>query len=162
MTDNCAFLGFGSNEGDRLKNIERAYELLEKNGVVLVKKSSVYETAPYGFLEQSAFLNTVCEVKTTENPFGLLKICQKVEYDLGRVRTIKFGPRNIDIDILLFNDENISTEDLIIPHYDMHNRQFFLVPLLEIAGDIILHGRKLSELISELGDQNVKIFANNK
>lgn len=162
MANNFVFLGFGSNEGDRLKNIERAYELLEKNGVIFVAKSSIYETAPYGFLDQSAFLNTVCKVKTKENPFELLKICQLVERELGRVRTIKFGPRNIDIDILLFNDDKISDVDLIIPHYDMHNRQFFLIPLMEIAGDIILHGRKLSELISSLGDQNVKLFNKNK
>ena len=162
MADNFAFLGLGSNEGDRLQNIERAYELLQKNCVVLVKRSAVYETAPYGFLEQPAFLNIVCKVKTAENPFGLLKCCQMVEYELGRIRAIKFGPRNIDIDILLFNDEKINTDELTIPHYDMHNRQFFLIPLLEIAGDIVLSGRKLSELISSLGDQNVKVFDKNE
>lgn len=95
--------------------------------------SSIYETAPVGYIDQADFLNVVISVTTELDAHELLATCQRIEHELGRVRDIRWGPRTVDLDILLYNNDNIETESLIVPHSRMHERAFVLIPLLEIA-----------------------------
>ncbi|AYC30672.1 2-amino-4-hydroxy-6-hydroxymethyldihydropteridine diphosphokinase [Paenisporosarcina cavernae] len=130
---NTAFLSLGTNMGDREGNLREALRLLTKTDHLHVKKmSSIYETAPVGYLDQGSFLNCVVQVECEQSADELLEICMQVEQTLGRVRDIRWGPRCIDLDILLFNHDNIESEKLIIPHPRMHERGFVLVPLVEI------------------------------
>ena len=123
--------------GDRYLYLIKAIDLLDCHSTIeLVNVSSVYETDPVGYEEQDLFLNMVIEVKTNLSADELLANCMKIEQLLGRKREIKWGPRTIDLDILLFNQENIETEKLIVPHPRMLERAFVMVPLLEIRPDI--------------------------
>ncbi|NLY80932.1 MAG: 2-amino-4-hydroxy-6-hydroxymethyldihydropteridine diphosphokinase [Lysinibacillus sp.] len=131
---NDVYLSLGTNMGNREENLKKAVELLRrKEGIVVHKVSPVYETAPVGFLDQPSFLNIALYVQTTFGPFEMLEACQSIENELGRVRNVRWGPRNIDLDILLYNNENIEAENLIIPHPRMFERAFVLVPLMDIA-----------------------------
>lgn len=131
---NVSYLSLGSNMGDRLSLLEQAVIRLAAHPEIEVESiSSVYETDPVGFTDQDAFLNIVLEVKTTLIAQDLLTVCQEIEQSLQRERIIRWGPRTIDLDILLFNQDNIETERLAIPHPRMRERAFVLIPLLEIA-----------------------------
>ena len=126
------FIALGSNLGDRLANLQRAVELLAgRDGVRVLKASRVYETDPVG-PPQPDYLNAVLEIETSLPPARLLEEAQLVERELGRVRTERWGPRTIDIDLLTYGDERIDQPDLQIPHPRMHERAFVLVPLLGI------------------------------
>ena len=128
------FLGLGSNVGDREEYIEQALFLLEKNpNIDVIKHSSNFETEPEGGGGQPLFLNAVIQAKTKLTPHKLLDVCNEIEATLGREREIEWGPRTIDIDILLYGDEIISDERLQIPHPLMHERLFVLKPMSEIA-----------------------------
>ncbi len=126
------YLGFGSNIGDRLENIISAISKL-LSCANLNDCSSVWETSPWGLQEQSLFLNCVSLFETTISPIELLKKTSQIELELGRKRTQKFGPRVIDIDILLYNRKITHTPEIIIPHPRLHERKFVLLPLAEIA-----------------------------
>ncbi len=126
------FLGLGSNLGDRKENIKTALGLIEKEEKVL-KVSKIYETEPYGKTDQPNFLNCVVEISTEKSPTELLKRLLEIEKVLGRVRTEKWGPRTIDIDILFYGNLYFYTNDLKLPHYDFENRSFFTEPLKEIS-----------------------------
>jgi 2-amino-4-hydroxy-6-hydroxymethyldihydropteridine diphosphokinase len=135
--ENTAFIGLGSNMGDRYQYLMRAIDFLAGHPAIeLVNISSVYETDPVGYEDQDQFLNMVIEAKTKLTANDLLAECMKIEQMLGRKREIKWGPRTIDLDILLFNQENIETEKLIVPHPRMLERAFVMVPLLEIRPEI--------------------------
>ncbi len=125
-------IGLGSNMGERRTNICAALRKLEDHGLSLVKVSSLYETEPYGYHEQDLFLNCVALFEFSGNPVELMKEIHRVEVEVGRIRTLKWGPRLIDIDILLFGDLVMESDLLTVPHYDMHNRSFVLIPLMEI------------------------------
>ncbi|MCS7175765.1 2-amino-4-hydroxy-6-hydroxymethyldihydropteridine diphosphokinase [Pseudothermotoga sp.] len=127
------YIALGSNVGDRLRNIQNACRLMEEFGIEIIKTSPIYLTKPYGFLEQTDFLNCVVEVKTDLTPFRLLEVLLEVEKQLGRTRKQRWGPRTIDLDIVLFGNLVLKTETLTIPHYDLINRQFVLRPLLDLA-----------------------------
>lgn len=128
-----AYISLGTNLGDRSENLAAALRLLQdQEEVQLEEWSSLYETEPVGYLEQNPFLNMVISVSTSLTALELLGVCQGIEQSLGRKRLIRWGPRNIDLDILLYNQENIETEQLIIPHPQMLGRAFVLVPLMEI------------------------------
>ena len=130
---NESYLSLGSNMGDRLEMLKQAVRLLvEHPRVDVMKISSLYETDPVGFIEQGAFLNMVVYLQTDLSALELLEVCQDIEGELNRKREIRWGPRTIDLDILLFNHDNMKTERLIIPHPRMHERAFVLVPLLEL------------------------------
>ena len=133
---NKTFLLTGGNLGDRLKNLERAAQLLEKNCGRMIKRSSVYETAAWGKTDQANFLNQVLEMETALTPQLLISEILKIENLMGRERTEKYGPRIIDIDILFFNDEMINAPGLMIPHPELQNRRFVLIPLAEIAPNL--------------------------
>jgi 2-amino-4-hydroxy-6-hydroxymethyldihydropteridine diphosphokinase len=142
---NTAFIALGSNIGDRFNYLRKAIQQLNKYPEIeLVNYSSVYETDPVGYEDQDLFLNMVIEVQTEWNPYQLLDACLKTEVELGRKRDVRWGPRTIDLDILLYNQENIETEKLIVPHPRMGERNFVMIPLLEISPDIILPGRETS------------------
>lgn len=134
---NTAYIALGTNIGDRNKNLKEAIQSIRDNEKIeLVNASSIYETDPVGLTEQNQFLNMVLHVETNLNPFELLDFCLSVEAKLGRKREIRWGPRIIDLDILLYNQENIETEKLIIPHPRMKERAFVIVPLKEISPNI--------------------------
>lgn len=149
------FIGLGSNIGDRKKNIEVAMRLLDAPPDIKVEKgSSLYTTEPIGYVGQDWFLNSVVEVSTLLSPKDLLHRCQAIEEQMGRVRTMLWGPRTIDLDILLYGEEIIEDDELIIPHPNMHKRGFVLVPLAEIAPEVIHPklNKKASELLRQLKD----------
>jgi 2-amino-4-hydroxy-6-hydroxymethyldihydropteridine diphosphokinase len=142
-----AFLGLGSNLGDRLANLQEAVDRLGSvDGIQLVRTSRVYETAPLG-PPQPDYLNAVVEVKTTLSPRELLEACLKVEAAMGRVRGARWGPRVSDVDVLIYDREDIDQPGLTVPHPRMHERAFVLVPLLELEADPVLPGgRRLARL----------------
>lgn len=131
---NSVYLSIGTNIGNRLANLQQAVKLLMDTTAVQVQAvSSIYETAAVGFTDQADFLNIAVHVETTLNPYEMLDVCQAIENELGRVREFRWGPRVIDLDILLYNHENIEAENLIVPHERMFERAFVLIPLTEIA-----------------------------
>jgi len=127
-----AFLGLGSNLGDRVANLQRAVGLLDaRPGIRVVRTSSVYETDPVG-PPQPDYLNAVAEVRTTLAPRELLMAALEVERALGRVREERWGPRTLDVDVLTYGDERIDEPGLTVPHPRMHDRAFVMVPLSEL------------------------------
>ena len=136
-----AYLGLGSNLGDRMANLRRAVELLDREGVRVVRSSRVYETDPVG-PPQPEYLNAVIEAETAVSPRDLLRACLAVEQTMGRVRAERWGPRVIDVDVLTYGDERIDEPDLIVPHPRIHERAFVLAPLLELTADPVLPGGK--------------------
>lgn len=142
-----AFLGLGSNLGDRLGHLSLALQALnESEGIKLVRWSSVYETEPWGYTDQPRFLNCAVQVTTSLSPGQLLDLAKSIEVEQGRVVGIRYGPRPIDVDILLVEDLDIvwDSPDLQIPHAHMCERAFVLVPLAEIASEVIHPGSKTS------------------
>lgn len=129
-----AFLSIGTNIGERLDNLNNALKgIADSDKNKITKVSSVYETDAVGYEDQAAFLNIVAEIETDFTPVELLDFCLALELELGRVRLFKWGPRLIDIDILLYEDVKIDTEKLKIPHPYMKERAFVMIPLLEIS-----------------------------
>jgi len=145
------FLALGSNLGDKEKNILDSLKLLEEN-CVISKLSSLIKTKPVGFLEQPDFLNGVVGIETVLTTRELLDHCLAIEKKLGRMRTIKNGPRTIDLDILFYGDEIIADEDLIIPHPRLQERRFVLEPLAEIAPEFVhpVMKKKIIDILQEL------------
>ena len=145
---NDVYLSIGTNMGDRKRNLQEAVWMLTQiEDIEVLQVSSIYETAPVGYVDQATFLNIVVYVKTLKTANEMLAACQQVENDLGRVRLIRWGPRVIDLDILLFNQENIESEHLIVPHARMYERAFVLVPLMEIAQTTTTHLQRASEVV---------------
>ena len=131
------YIGLGSNIGNSEEVIHDALRRMERSGFKIIKVASIIRTAPYGGVEQSDFLNTVCSMETKLPPVELLKALKKIEHDMGRKPSVRWGPRLIDLDILLYDDLVLHDNSLEIPHADMLNRRFVLEPLAEIAGDLI-------------------------
>lgn len=130
---NESYLSLGSNMGDRLDMLKQAVRLLmEHPSVEVAAISSLYETDPVGFTDQEPFLNMVVHIRTDLPAFKLLDVCQQIEQKLQRKRLMRWGPRTIDLDILLYNQDNMKTERLVVPHPRMHERAFVLIPLLEV------------------------------
>jgi 2-amino-4-hydroxy-6-hydroxymethyldihydropteridine diphosphokinase len=127
-----AYIGIGSNVGDRVSNVRKAGELLGEAGRVTAF-SALYLTAPVGYEQQGAFINAVAEINTERTPEELLAVCRSIEDRMGRERTVRWGPRSIDLDILLYGAEIVNTPTLTIPHLRMAVRRFVLAPLAEIA-----------------------------
>lgn len=131
------YIGIGSNLGNREENCEKAVTLLTRKGIKVIKRSSFYETEPWGVREQPKFINMAVEAETRLEPEELLKTIKEIESNLGRRESIRWGPRTIDLDILLYNDLTVKTQDLKIPHPHIKDREFILKPLSEIAPDKI-------------------------
>jgi 2-amino-4-hydroxy-6-hydroxymethyldihydropteridine diphosphokinase len=156
-----AFLSLGSNLGDRGATLHAALRELEASGEVRVlRRSSLYATAPVGKTDQPEFYNLAVEVETPLPPEALLDRCQAVEAQLGRVRGERWGPRTVDVDILLYDRQTVSTERLIVPHPEMLRRRFVLEPLLEIAPDAVLpDGSPITPHLPPLAGQSVRRLA---
>jgi len=134
---NKVFLSLGSNIGDPVKNCLKAIESLNNNeDIKVISQSSLYETEPVGYEEQSSFVNMAVGINTSLHAESLLVCIKKIEKTLGRVETFRWGPRLIDVDILLYNQEIIKKPGLAIPHPAMSERAFVLIPLSEIGGNI--------------------------
>ncbi|SMG51213.1 GTP cyclohydrolase MptA [Dethiosulfovibrio salsuginis] len=151
------FLALGANLGDRQGNILQALQYLQAK-LEVVKVSSFYETDPVGYLDQPRFLNAVCEVETDLSPHDLLRLAKWVEQRMGRTVTFRNGPRPIDVDVVLYGDTVMDEQDLTIPHPRMAERAFVLVPLAEIAPDVVDPRSRLtvSELAQSVDRSGVK------
>lgn len=151
-TQRNVFLGLGSNEGEREKWLTAARaKLLHNKTVFEVRASSLYETEPLGVCEQPSFLNQVVEISTNLAPQSLLKYLQQIENALGRVRTQRWGPRNIDLDLLAYQQHEIDSENLQLPHPEIPKRRFVLEPWREIAPDFNVAKWRLT--VAELCDR---------
>lgn len=152
-----SYLGIGGNIGDTKSNIEETIMLLDKNPKIeVIKVSSLYETEPVGYTNQDWFLNIVTEIETSLNPMELLKVCQDIENELKRVRTIRWGPRTIDVDILLYEDYKSDNEVLTIPHPRMTTRAFAMIPLYEINQDLVINGRNIEDIVENLKGEKIR------
>ena len=157
-----AYLGIGTNQGDREKNLVRALALIEERVGRIIESSSVYETEPWGFESANLFLNMVVKVETKLNPFNLLGTIHDIEEELGRKRgKTRYVTRVMDIDILFYGDTVISTEELVIPHPLVPERKFVLVPMAEIAPAFVHPslGKSISILLERCRD-NSKVLLN--
>ncbi len=132
-----AYIGIGSNIGDRQANCKNSIKKMREVGIVIKNESSMYETEPWGVKDQPKFINMVVEAETELSPQELLDTLKKIEKEMGRKDTIKWGPRIIDLDILFYNNIVLDMKELKIPHPLLHKREFVLMPLSEIAGDKI-------------------------
>ncbi|SIS61967.1 2-amino-4-hydroxy-6-hydroxymethyldihydropteridine diphosphokinase [Salimicrobium flavidum] len=153
---NTAYIALGSNISPREKFLQESIQQLEENPYIdVLRKSSIYETDPIGYVEQDDFLNMVIMMRTSLQPLELLDVCQEVEKNFGRERLMKWGPRTIDLDILALNQVDMKTERLILPHPHLHERAFALIPLADVNNDLILYpdGKTIKELVEELSDE---------
>lgn len=152
------YLGLGSNVGDREAQIDSALDALNSPDLRLLRRSSLYETEPIGFRDQGWFLNMAAEFETDLFPKQLLHRMQKVEMSMGRVRTMKNGPRTIDIDVLLFGNAVINTQELEVPHPRYRERRFTLAPLAELnpnLRDPVTH-QSMAQMLAALSGQAIR------
>jgi 2-amino-4-hydroxy-6-hydroxymethyldihydropteridine diphosphokinase len=150
------FLGLGSNISDRKKNIETALDFINQNNrIKIVKLSSIYESPPWGYKNQENFYNQVIQIETNLEPYELLVFVKSTEKTMGRQTDIKWGPRNIDIDILIFSDIMIKGDFLNIPHRYLVNRCFWLVGLHELDSKLNILGKSVQVLLEREQDRDL-------
>ncbi|GEK34508.1 2-amino-4-hydroxy-6-hydroxymethyldihydropteridine diphosphokinase [Kurthia sibirica] len=156
-----AYISLGSNMGDKVESLKQAVQLLHGEKEIRVTAvSSIYDTDPVGYEDQDVFMNCIVEVDTSLSALDLLRSCQAIEQKLKRERIIRWGPRTMDLDIILYGEEIHDNEILTIPHARMHERAFVLVPLAEIApyANQPVLGQSIDALLAELGSQGVRLF----
>ncbi len=154
---NIAYIALGSNIEPRVEYLQRALRMLKDHEHISIEmQSSIYETKPVGYQDQGLFLNMVAKIQTSLSPFDLLSFCQSVENTLGRKRIIRFGPRTVDLDILLYNQKRVDTENLTVPHPRMQERAFVLIPLSEIDETITFNNLSVADHIKQLSDEDCR------
>jgi 2-amino-4-hydroxy-6-hydroxymethyldihydropteridine diphosphokinase len=153
---NC-IIALGSNLGDKAANIAAAIaRLTAADDVTLVERSRDYATEPWGKTDQDWFVNAAVAVRTALDPHALLQRCQQIEREMGRVHREKWGPRIIDLDLLIYGDEAINTPDLVLPHPYIGERAFVLAPLMDIAPELQIGGRTVRELYERIDAEGVR------
>lgn len=155
-----AYLGLGSNLGDREGYLTSAIEQLNfSREIEVLNLSSVYETAPFGYEKQDNFLNMVVEIKTSLDPISLLKYCNHIERNLFRKRDVRWGPRTIDIDILLYGDVDYNDDVLTIPHIGILDRSFVMIPLLDVADPLVdVKGIRVKDQLDKMDNSGVTLY----
>jgi 2-amino-4-hydroxy-6-hydroxymethyldihydropteridine diphosphokinase len=154
------FLLLGSNQGKRIRNLRAAQAEIRRNQIKIVKKSSVYKTAPWGKKDQPDFLNMALQVNCTHPPVELLRILKRIEKKMGREKGCKWGPRLIDIDILFYSARIVKTRDLSIPHPFFEQRPFAIVPMAEISPNFAdpRSARKMKDYLTEIDHEGIAIY----
>lgn len=154
---NRVFLSLGSNMGIKKENLDKAVDILENNDFIhSVKTSSYYTTDPVGYLEQDVFINIAVELETSLEPLKMLDLCHDIEETLHRKRIVRWGPRTIDVDIILFNDIVSDDEVLTLPHPRAYERGFVLVPMMELDSRLKINDIEISELVKSVDLQGVR------
>jgi len=152
-------IGLGGNVGDPVRSILAAIEMLERRDVVAIRAiSSLYRTAPWGGVEQPDYANACAIGATRLQPLDLLDAIKTIERDLGRVETVRWGPRVIDIDILFYGEASLEDERLTLPHKELLRRAFVLIPLAEIAPDRLISGLRVIDAARLIGGEGVKTW----
>lgn len=149
------YIGAGSNLGDRCENLQKALKLLKNSpGISAFTLSKLYETSPVDFAAQDKFLNAVAEVRTSLLPREVLQLCQDIERGLRRIKTMRFGPRNIDLDLLFYDGCIINEDDFVVPHPRAHARLFVLRPMCDLDADFMHPVLQISmgRLVAEFND----------
>lgn len=154
------YLSIGSNLGNREVNLQKAFNLLQGSpGLSNFRVSKIYQTSPVGFLDQGLFLNMVVCAATNLMPGDVLGLCQDIERQMRRVKTVKFGPRNIDLDLLFYDNRVINEDELTVPHPRAHVRKFVLKPMCDLAPDFV-HPKlqqSMQTLLAELDDDTQQV-----
>lgn len=155
-----AILHLGSNQGNRLAYLSEACRLIQNRIGNITAKSHVYETEPWGLKEQHYFLNIALRVQSTLSVGKLFETCKKIEMEIGREKIQHLGPRNIDIDLIFYENIIVNEPELVVPHKEMSNRNFVLIPVLEIAGDWVhpILKKTVDELYDECDDDGEVIL----
>jgi len=156
MDTHQVYLGLGSNLGNRKNNLEEAIRQISQFAAIK-KTSSTYETEPWGLKDQPKFLNQVLFVESTLGPNELLSLLKNIEQQMGRKKSVRFGPRIIDVDILFYDDDVMNTPNLTIPHSHLTERAFVLVPLAEIAPKLVhpLYQKTIKELLQDVDQSSI-------
>lgn len=152
-----AYLSLGSNIGDKKNNLDEAVKLIKSNSYISdVLVSEYYETAPVGYLDQDVFMNIVVQINTTLDSYKLLDFCHEIEEALKRKRIIRWGPRTIDVDILLFDDIISDDERLTIPHPRMTERAFVIVPLYDLSQELVINNLAIKDIFYSLNKDDIR------
>lgn len=154
-----AHLGLGGNIGDVRATIAAAVDRLDARGATVVARSADYETPPWGKLDQPPYVNACVAVETALGPDELLAAVLAIELEFGRRRLEKWGPRTLDIDILTYGDETIERPGLVVPHPYMLERAFVVVPLAEIAPDLVVRGRRIADVAAAIDTAGIRRLA---
>lgn len=155
-----AYIGLGSNLGDRYANLAAAREAIEREAGKITALSAIYDTDPWGPVKQNNYLNQVVRVAAVGRPRDLLEVLLRIERALGRDRAneVRYGPRVVDLDILIYEGAAVDEPDLVIPHPRLTERAFALVPLAEIAPQLAISGRPIRELLGRIDSSGVRRY----